>query len=188
MWAYSCKTYKKEAICRVEDMFCCHKKVRTPLPVRKDFHPKLDKSQLLEFNERKQFQTLLGMLQWLYTIGRLELDPLLVTLNPFGAAPRQGHLELAIRSLQFNVVWIWSENQKNKNSGLHTKIGNWTTKQQIILVLLMIDVMLHGTTGIWYKARQCVALIIIIRGNKRKLAIASSKLKAKYFHQELLIK
>ena len=31
MWTYSCRTYEKEAICKVEDMFQCLKTVQTPL-------------------------------------------------------------------------------------------------------------------------------------------------------------
>ena len=101
MWTYSCQTYEKEAIRRVEDMFQCLKKERTPLPVKKDFHPELDKSPLLELQEHRQFQALLGMLQWLHTIGRPELGPLLATLNCFGAAPQRGDLNLAIRSFGY---------------------------------------------------------------------------------------
>ena len=55
MWTYSCETYKKEAIRRAEDMFHCLKKVQTPLPASKDFHPELDKSPLLELKEHRQF-------------------------------------------------------------------------------------------------------------------------------------
>lgn len=52
-----------------------------------------------------------------------------------------------------------------------------------------LAICLTWTTGIWRweTDEDGVAIIIIIRGNKRKLAIAC-KLKAKYFHQELLIK
>ena len=41
------------------------------------------------------------MLQWLHTIRRPELGPLLATLNRFGAAPRKRHLDLAIRSFGY---------------------------------------------------------------------------------------
>ena len=101
MWTYSCQTYEKEAIRKVEDMYHCLKKVRTPLPVSADFHPELDKSPLLELKEHRRFQALIGMLQWLHTIGRPELGPLLATLNRFGTAPRREHLNLAIRSFGY---------------------------------------------------------------------------------------
>ena len=60
---------------------------------------------LLELKENRKFQALFGMLQWIHTIGRPELGPLLTTLNHFVVAPRKGHLELAICSfcyLKFN--------------------------------------------------------------------------------------
>lgn len=75
--------------------------VRTPLPVSKDFHPEMDDSLLLGFQEHRQFQALLGMLQWLHIIGRLEFGPLLATLNRFGAASRTNHLELALSSIGY---------------------------------------------------------------------------------------
>ena len=50
-----------------------------------------------------------------------------------------------------------------------------------------LAICLTWTTGIWRWETDEDGVAIIIRGNKRKLAIAC-KLKAKYFHQELLIK
>ena len=44
---------------------------------------------------------LLGMLQWMVTIGKPELCQLVSSLNRFGACPREGHLDLAIRSFGY---------------------------------------------------------------------------------------
>ncbi|GFH49047.1 hypothetical protein CTEN210_05523 [Chaetoceros tenuissimus] len=100
-WTFSAETYEKEAIRKVEEMFNKElKKVTTPLPVG---CPRLeeDKSPFLKLKEHRQFQCLLGMLQWLHTIGRPELGPLMANLNRFGTCPREKHLEIAIRSFGY---------------------------------------------------------------------------------------
>ena len=96
IWTYGCGTYTKEAIDRVERIFGCLPKEGTPLPV-KDCHPEMDTSPLLGLADHRKFQMLLGMLQWLVTIGRPDLGPVVSSLNRFGACPREYHLELAVR-------------------------------------------------------------------------------------------
>lgn len=75
-------------------------KESTPLPVG-DYHPELDTSALLDLNDHRIFQMLLGMLQWMVTIGKLELCQLVSCLNRFGACPREAHLDLAVCSFGY---------------------------------------------------------------------------------------
>ena len=100
MWTYNCLTYTKEAIDRVERLYGCLPKESTPLPVN-DCYPELDTSPLLPLDDHRKFQMLLGMLQWLVTIGRPDLCTTVSSLNHFGACPRQYHLELAVRCFGF---------------------------------------------------------------------------------------
>jgi len=100
MWTYGCQTYTKEAVERVERMFRCLAKEGTPLPV-KDCHPEMDTSPLLRLDDHRKFQMLLGMLQWLLTIGRPDLGPVVSSLNRFGACPCEYHLDFAIRVFGF---------------------------------------------------------------------------------------
>jgi len=74
----------------------CLPKEGTPLPV-KDCHPEMDSFPLLGLADHRKFQMLLVMLQWLVTIGRPDLGPVVSSLNCFGTCPREYHLELAIR-------------------------------------------------------------------------------------------
>ena len=76
-------------------------KESTPLPVASDCHPEMDESPLLELDDHRKFQMLMGMLQWLVTIGRPDLCQLVSSLNRFGACPRQTHLDLAIRAFGY---------------------------------------------------------------------------------------
>ena len=100
IWTYSCATYAKEAIAKIERMFHNLPKESTPLP-REDCHPELDNSPLLDLDGHRKFQMILGMLQWMVTIGRPDLCNLVSSLNRFGACPREYHLELALRAMSY---------------------------------------------------------------------------------------
>ncbi len=65
----------------------------TPLPGAKECHLEfLDDSPLLQLDGHRTFQMLLGMLQWLVQIGRLELSAEVSSLNCFGACLCVTHL------------------------------------------------------------------------------------------------
>ena len=85
-----------EAIAGVKRMFGTLVKESTPL-LAEDTHPQLDKSPLLGLNDNSKFQMLLGMLQWMVTVGQPDLSATVASLNRFGACPRERHLQLAIR-------------------------------------------------------------------------------------------
>lgn len=72
----------------------------TPLP-REDCHPGLDESILLDLNGHTKFQMLMGMLQWLVTIGCPDQCNLVSSLNHFGAAPREYYLDLVLRLFSY---------------------------------------------------------------------------------------
>ncbi|KAL7579874.1 hypothetical protein ACA910_004884 [Epithemia clementina (nom. ined.)] len=71
------------------------KKAKPPLPPGD--HPELDDSELLDEMGTQQFQTMIGQLQWVITIGRFDVFVATMTLSRFRAAPCKGHLEWAKR-------------------------------------------------------------------------------------------
>ncbi|KAL7577484.1 hypothetical protein ACA910_004765 [Epithemia clementina (nom. ined.)] len=71
------------------------KKAKPPLPPGD--HPELDDSELLDEVGTQQFQTMIGQLQRVITIGRFDVFVATMTLSRFRAAPRKGHLERAKR-------------------------------------------------------------------------------------------
>lgn len=85
----------------------------TPLPVV-DCHPKMDESPLLDTEGVRQFQILIGMAQWAVTIRRINLAHAILSLSRFYTAPRQGHLELAMRV--FGYVKKFPERRLEVNS------------------------------------------------------------------------
>jgi hypothetical protein len=62
-------------------------------PIEKGDHPELDTSDLLDLEGINLYQSLIGALQWVITIGRFDINTAVMTLSTFHAAPRKGHLE-----------------------------------------------------------------------------------------------
>ena len=67
------------------------KKVTAPLD-SKD-HPELDESKLLSEEMKKKYCSLMGMLQWAVTIGRMNIHMAILTMECFCAEPCEGHLK-----------------------------------------------------------------------------------------------
>ena len=62
-------------------------------PLVKGDHPELDTSELLEIDDIKIYQSMVGALQWAVQIGRFDIAVAVMTMSRFRAAPRQGHLD-----------------------------------------------------------------------------------------------
>jgi hypothetical protein len=62
-------------------------------PLAKKDHQELDNSELLDDLGIKQYQSLIGALQWLVSLGRFDIHLGVATMSSFHVAPRQGHLE-----------------------------------------------------------------------------------------------
>jgi len=56
-------------------------------------HPELDASELLNEDDQKTHQSLIGALQWAIQISRFDIQTSVMTLSRFRAMPRQGHLD-----------------------------------------------------------------------------------------------
>ena len=100
IWTVGSKTFALDSIRCVESEFgITLPKYKTPLPTSdgEGGHPETDSSPLLDTAGHRQYQHLLGMLQWLVTIGRPDLCNAVASLNRFCACPREHHLQLALR-------------------------------------------------------------------------------------------
>jgi hypothetical protein len=90
-WCIGCKKYLNEAISRVESIFGVMRKCSTPMPAGD--HPELDDSPLLNDDQHRKYQMIIGMLNWVVTIGRLDVAFSTSSLSRFTACPRCGHLD-----------------------------------------------------------------------------------------------
>lgn len=62
-------------------------------PLVQNDHPELDTSELLNEDDQKIYQSLIGALQWVIQIGRFDITTAVMSLSRFRAMPRQGHLD-----------------------------------------------------------------------------------------------
>ena len=62
-------------------------------PLDKNDHPELDTSEIPEGHMAAKYLTMVGPLQWLFTLGRFDIHAQIATMSRFRAAPRQGHMD-----------------------------------------------------------------------------------------------
>jgi hypothetical protein len=66
------------------------------VPMTAGDHPELNESPLLNNNKHRKYQMIIGMLNWVITIGRLDVAFSTSSLSHFTACPRCGHLDRAL--------------------------------------------------------------------------------------------
>ena len=71
------------------------RKFKTPMATND--HPEIDDSELLNEREHRIYQRLMGILQWLVSLGRFDICYTVSSLSRFNSAPRMGHMNRAIR-------------------------------------------------------------------------------------------
>jgi hypothetical protein len=91
-FTWGAKSYVKKMLANYKLMYNEEPKpVNIPLP-EKD-HPELDTTTELDADGIKQYQSLIGALQWLVTLGRFDILCAVSTMGSYRANPRQGHLD-----------------------------------------------------------------------------------------------
>ena len=74
-------------------MFGHPPKTNVSSPIEKNDHPEIDTSEFLDLEWIQKYQSLIGALQWVVSIGRFDVQTAVMTLSSFKVAPRRGHLE-----------------------------------------------------------------------------------------------
>jgi hypothetical protein len=90
--AWGAQIYVKKMLHNYEIIFEGKPKVYTTPMAEKD-HPELDTSDLLDSTSIKQYQSLIGALHWLITLGRFDIHLCVTTLSGYRVAPLQGHYD-----------------------------------------------------------------------------------------------
>ena len=62
-------------------------------PLEKNDHPELDESEILGDEEKSKYMSMIGALQWVVSLGRLDICTAVVTMSRFRQEPRKGHLD-----------------------------------------------------------------------------------------------
>ena len=90
------RRYVKKILESYERMFKEKPRKSRP-PLEGGDHPELDTFEFCDDHQTKQFQTLIGQLQWLISLGRFDIAVHVMSLSRFRAQPRKGHLDRAKR-------------------------------------------------------------------------------------------
>lgn len=61
-------------------------------PLEKNDHPELDMSEYLNSTNIKIYQSLIGAIQWVVSLGRFDVHTAVMTMSHFRIAPKEGHL------------------------------------------------------------------------------------------------
>ena len=87
------RKYLDKLMANYERLFGGPPKQTVTSPLEKGDHPELDTSELLDEPGIQTYQSLIGSLQWVVSIGRFDVMTAVMTLSSFRAAPRKGHLQ-----------------------------------------------------------------------------------------------
>ena len=90
--AWGTSSYVKKMLINYEHMFGEKPKEYSSPMLEKD-HPELDLTPELDETGIKQYQSLIGALQWLVTLGRFDIQIGVATMGSYRVAPRIGHLD-----------------------------------------------------------------------------------------------
>ena len=101
---------------------------RVHSPAEANDHPELDDSELLDAEGTQQYQSLIGMLQWIISIGRFDVQTAVMTLSSFRACPRRGHLDRAKR------IFGYIRKFDNATIRVRTHISDYSGYQNITLI------------------------------------------------------
>ena len=73
-------------------------------PLEGGDHPELDTPELCDEHQTKQFQPLIGQLQWFISLGHFDIDAHVMSLSGFRVQPRRGHLDRAKRNIGYLLL------------------------------------------------------------------------------------
>jgi hypothetical protein len=95
------KRYIERCMDEYNRMFGEYPNKRMNSPMEKGDHPELDDSELLDEDGIRQYQSLIGSLQWTASLGRFDIATAVMTMSGFRVAPRVGHLNRVKRMCGF---------------------------------------------------------------------------------------
>ena len=65
-------------------------------PMEKGYRPELDTSPECSEEEKEKYQSILGAMQWMVSLGRYDINHAVMSMSRFRAMPRKGHLEALV--------------------------------------------------------------------------------------------
>jgi len=78
-----------------------HGKKQSRTPMKEDYHPENDTTELLGPIKAAQYRSMIGSANWCVTLGRFDIQYATNTLARFNIAPRQGHYDALVRLIGY---------------------------------------------------------------------------------------
>ena len=78
-----------------ERVFGCKLCMKYRLSMKKGNHPELDNSELLDKTSIQEYQSIMGMPQWLVSLERIDICTVMMSLSSYRADPRRKYLDRA---------------------------------------------------------------------------------------------
>jgi hypothetical protein len=94
-------------------------------PLEKGDHPELDSTAELDEDGIKQYQSLIGSLQWLITLGRFDIATAVMSMSRFRVAPRVGHLDRLKR------IYGYARKMKNGAIRVRTDVPDYSNLPEV---------------------------------------------------------
>lgn len=95
------RKYIDRMVATYEQIFGEKPSMKVSSPLEKNDHPELDDTDLCDPEEVKQYQSIVGSLQWAVSLGRIDITTAVMTLSRFRSMPRKGHLLRARRIVAY---------------------------------------------------------------------------------------
>ena len=95
------RKYIERIVDKYVKIFGCQPRLTVSSPLEWGDHPELDDSEELNEGNVKIYQSLIGALQWVVSIGWFDIATAVMTLSKFHAALRQCHLDRVKRVISY---------------------------------------------------------------------------------------
>ena len=96
-WSFSPNQYVKSAVSNVKEYVGKHKHLKIPphcnTPIQTSYRPKLDITPELSSHKASYYMSLIGMLQWIVELGRVDICLKVLMMSSHVTLPREGHLQ-----------------------------------------------------------------------------------------------
>ena len=93
---------------------------RIHAPLEPGDHPELDVSELCNDSDKAKYMSLVGCLQWAFSLGRINIGVAVMTMSRFHVNPRVGHLERVKR------IFTYLKHYKNTSIKFNTEIPDYS--------------------------------------------------------------
>ena len=113
-------TYVKRCLENYERLMGLKPPKKVSAPMDPKYYPELDTTDELDTQGRKIYWSMIGMLQWAVTIGRIDIHHAVMCMSRFRAQPRKGHLQAVCK------IFGYLNNYKTASIKFRTAIPDYS--------------------------------------------------------------